>query len=146
VKQWPTPTVDNKAFEDLGISPGNIICLKDAVIPWYNGPFAKKQRIVSESGAEGSQGKKPLVAYEKRWFDTEGNQTGGNFSGDLRWREVMMFSNPGCRYGTNVRPIKIGSPFLRDMLQLQRVKVMISSVCPIDLSIILLCFCILLPL
>jgi hypothetical protein len=67
--------VDNKALEDLGISPGNIICLKDAVIPCYNGPSAKKRRIVRESGVEN---KKPLVAYEKRWFDTEGNQTGGN--------------------------------------------------------------------
>ena len=70
--------VDNKALEDLGIFPRNIIRLKDAVIPWYNGPYAKKRRIANESGAEGSQGKKPLVAYEKRWFDTEGNQTGGN--------------------------------------------------------------------
>jgi hypothetical protein len=67
--------VDNKALEDIGISLGNIIRLKDAVIPWYNGPSVKNWRIVSESGAEG---KKPLVTYEKRWFDTEGNQTGGN--------------------------------------------------------------------
>jgi hypothetical protein len=67
--------VDNKALEDIGISPGNIIHLKDAVIPWYNGPSAKKWRIVRENRVED---KKPLVAYEKRWFDAEGNQTSGN--------------------------------------------------------------------
>ena len=72
--------VDNKALEDIGISPGNIIRLKDVAIPWYNGPSAKKRKIASGNEVEQGQGqaKKPLVAYEKRWFDTEGNQTGAS--------------------------------------------------------------------
>lgn len=70
--------VDDEALENLGISPGNIIRLKDAAVPWYNGPAAKKRRITSESGEEPSQGKKSLVSYEKRWFDPEGNQTGAS--------------------------------------------------------------------
>jgi hypothetical protein len=70
--------VGDKALEDIGITPGNIIHLKDAAIPWYNGPSAKKRRITNESGVEKGQTDKPLVSYEKRWFDTEGNQTGAS--------------------------------------------------------------------
>jgi len=68
--------VDDKALEDIGISAGNVIRLKDAAIPWYNGPSAKRRRILSEGG-EGEV-KKPLVAYEKRWFDETGRQTGAS--------------------------------------------------------------------
>ncbi|KIM83494.1 hypothetical protein PILCRDRAFT_6924 [Piloderma croceum F 1598] len=70
--------VNNKALEDIGISPGNIIHLKDAAIPWYNGPSAKKRKIASRNEVEQGQAKKPLVVYEKRWFDMEGNQTGAS--------------------------------------------------------------------
>jgi len=70
--------VGDKALEDIGITPGNIIRLKDAAIPWYNGPSAKKRRIMSENEVEKGRASKPLVSYKKRWFDTEGNPAGAS--------------------------------------------------------------------
>ncbi|KIM74288.1 hypothetical protein PILCRDRAFT_14550 [Piloderma croceum F 1598] len=64
--------VADSDLESIGIPTGDIICLKDASGPWYNGPSAKHHRVEVKV----KKHKETVVSYEKRWFDADGIQTG----------------------------------------------------------------------
>jgi hypothetical protein len=97
--------VPSKDLENLDISAGDVIRLKEASLPWFTGPLAKRK-----SGDDGEiQGpfppKKRVVRYERRWFTTNGEPDGASqFYGDTMeggeipgvnidgtWMEVWYF-------------------------------------------------------
>ncbi|KAF7975445.1 hypothetical protein HWV62_9585 [Athelia sp. TMB] len=71
--------VPNKDLEELNIPAGDVICLKDASLPWFTGPLAKsgKRKRATREDVEPVV-KKKTIQYEKRWYDTHGEQTGGS--------------------------------------------------------------------
>lgn len=64
--------VSDTALESIGIPAGDVICLKVASGPWYNGPSAKHRRIEVKKPVTATQ---IVVSYEKRWHDAVGNLT-----------------------------------------------------------------------
>jgi len=67
--------VSDAALESIGISAGDVIRLKDASVPWYNGPSAKRRKIEVAGRVEPTG---TVVSYEKRWHDADGNPTGAS--------------------------------------------------------------------
>ena len=100
--------VPSKGLENLGVSTDDVIRLKDASLPWFSGPHAKRRRSgdSDEAGAQRtSSPKKGVVSYERRWFTADGNSDGmSRFYGGLMekgdrpeveadgtWMEVWYF-------------------------------------------------------
>jgi len=77
--------VPSKDLENLDISAGDVIRLKEASLPWFTGPLAKRKRGVSRLSSDDdaetqrpSPSKKRVVRYERRWFTGDGNPDGAN--------------------------------------------------------------------
>ena len=73
--------VPSKDLQDLDISAGDVIRLKEASLPWFTGPLAKRKRgdDVEPPGPSGpSPLKKRVVRYERRWFTANGSPDGAN--------------------------------------------------------------------
>ena len=58
--------VSDDALENIGIPAGDVIRLKDASLPWYTGPSAKRRRIEVEKPPEPVP--KAVVSYKRRWY------------------------------------------------------------------------------
>ncbi len=77
--------VPSKDLENLDISAGDVIWLKDASLPWFTGPLAKHKR----SDDTETQGTSPLakkaVRYEWWWFTASGdpNSASQSFGGAM---------------------------------------------------------------
>jgi hypothetical protein len=70
--------VPSKDLENLDISAGDVIRLKDASLPWFTGPLAKRKRGDDAEPRRTSPPKKRLVRYERRWFTTNGDLDGAS--------------------------------------------------------------------
>jgi hypothetical protein len=68
-----------KDLENLDISAGDVIRLKEASLPWFTGPLAKRK---CGNNAELQEPfpplKKRIVRYERRWFTADGEPDGAN--------------------------------------------------------------------
>jgi hypothetical protein len=71
------PRVSDKALEEVGIQPGDVIRLKDGAAVWWNGPDAKRKRVDGDEETGEPSVKRDSVAYERQ-FDEGG---GCHFSG-----------------------------------------------------------------
>jgi hypothetical protein len=86
------PRVSDKALEEVGIQPGDVIRLKDGAAVWWNGPDAKRKRADDEETSEPTA-KRNSVAYERRFDDGGGchfsgpPMVGGDYSvpGETLW-------------------------------------------------------------
>ena len=68
----------DKALQEVGIHPGDVIHLKDGAAVWWNGADAKRKRVDSSNKEAGEpSAKHDSIAYERR-FDEGG---GSCFSG-----------------------------------------------------------------
>ena len=72
---WPRyltscPRVSDKALEEAGIYPDNVICLKD-------GADAKRKRVDGEGDICEPPAKRDVVDYERRFDDGGGSQFSG---------------------------------------------------------------------
>ena len=56
-------------MEEVGILPGDAICLKDGAVVWWNGPDAKRKRVDSDKDADEPPTKLDSVSYERRFDD-----------------------------------------------------------------------------
>lgn len=72
-------------LEGLGIPAGNVLCLREASLPWVTGPLAKQLDLSPEqiSSLPGRVSKKQhlfenLVEYEKQWYNDAGDETGSS--------------------------------------------------------------------
>lgn len=89
--------VSDTALESIGIPAGDIIRLKDASLPWYTGPSAKRRRVDTEkSGAEPTP--QTVVSYERRWYDVDGQQTGAS----RFWGPPMTGGDPQLEEGLQI--------------------------------------------
>ena len=85
--------VPSKDLENLGISTGDVIQLKEACLPWFTGPLAKHKHHddaePQDSGQEPPPPKKRLVRYEQRWFTADGNPDGTTqfYGGTMKGRD-----------------------------------------------------------
>lgn len=74
--------VPSKDLENLDISAGDVIRLKEASLPWFTGPLAKRKRVSSDDaetrGPPRPKKKAAVVRYERRWFTGSGNPDGAN--------------------------------------------------------------------
>jgi hypothetical protein len=70
--------VPSKDLEDLGISAGDVIRLKEASLPWFTGPLAKRKRRDDAETRGLSPPKKRVVRYERRWFTANGDPDGAS--------------------------------------------------------------------
>jgi hypothetical protein len=87
--------VSDTALAGIGIPTGDVIRLKDASGPWYNGPSAKCRRIKVEKSVAVTQ---TVVSYEKRWHDVEGNLTGAS----CFWGPPMQGRDPQLEVGLEI--------------------------------------------
>ena len=71
------PCVSDKALEEAGIHPGDVIRLKDGAITWWNGPDAKRKRVDGEGDISEPPAKRDVVDYERRFDDGGGSQFSG---------------------------------------------------------------------
>jgi hypothetical protein len=73
--------VPSKDLENLDISASDVIRLKEASLPWFTGPLAKRKRG-DDAETQGPSGpsppKKKVVRYERRWFSADGNPDGAS--------------------------------------------------------------------
>jgi len=66
------PQVLDKALEEVGIQPSDVICLKEGAAIWWNGPDAKRKRADGDDKETSELSMKcDYVAYERR-FDGGG--------------------------------------------------------------------------
>jgi hypothetical protein len=71
--------VPSKDLENLDISAGDVIRLKEASLPWFTGPLAKRKRGNDAEIQEPFPAlKKRVVRYERRWFTADGKPDGAN--------------------------------------------------------------------
>jgi hypothetical protein len=85
--------VSEKALEEVGIHPGDVICLQDGAVVWWNGPDAKRKRVDGDKDTSEPPAKRDSVAYEKRYDDGGGchfsgpPMVGGDYSvpGETLW-------------------------------------------------------------
>ena len=70
--------VPSKDLESLDISAGDIIRLKEASLPWFTGPLAKRKRGDDAETHRPSPLKKRVVRYERRWFTVNGDPDGSH--------------------------------------------------------------------
>ena len=72
------PRVLDKALEEVGIHPGDVIRLKDGATVWWNHPDAKRKRADSINKVAGEpSAKRNFVAYERRFDEGGGNRFSG---------------------------------------------------------------------
>ena len=71
------PCVSDKALEEAGIHPGDVIHLKDGAIMWWNGPDAKRKRVDGEGDISEPPAKCDVVDYERQFDDGGGSQFSG---------------------------------------------------------------------
>ena len=65
------PHVLDKALEEVGIYPGDVIHLKDGAITWWNGPDLRRKRVDEEQDISEPPAKCDVVDYERQ-FDNGG--------------------------------------------------------------------------
>ncbi len=75
--------VPSKDLENLDISAGDVIRLKEASLPWFTGPLAKRKRgddveTETQGASRPPPAKKRVVRYERRWFTAAGNPDGAS--------------------------------------------------------------------
>lgn len=88
--------VSDSALEGIGIPAGDVIRLKDASLPWYTGPSAKRRRLdTEEPSSEPAVG---TISYERRWYDADGKQTGGS----RFWGPPMKGGDPHLEEGLQI--------------------------------------------
>jgi hypothetical protein len=68
--------VPSKDLENLDISAGDVIRLKEASLPWFTGPLAKRKRGNDAENQGALPPKKRAVRYERRWFTANGEPDG----------------------------------------------------------------------
>ena len=65
----------DKALEEVGILPGDAICLKDGAVVWWNGPNVKRKMVDGDEDANEPPAKcdsADSVAYERQFDDGGG--------------------------------------------------------------------------
>jgi hypothetical protein len=70
--------VPSKDLENLDISTGDVIWLKEASLPWFTGPLAKRKCGDSIETQGQSPPKKRVVRYEQQWFTANGDPDGAS--------------------------------------------------------------------